>query len=413
MVNYFYDCYCILNKVYSDKAFIKQAINDTFIEEKNRAVIVKTCYGVLDRDIELSYYLSQIASKNPKLVVRTILKIAMFAIKYLEKKEYAVTKSAVELTKKLGKGAMSGFVNAFLRKFINTQIEMPKDKISYLSVKYSYPDFIVKYLIKKYGEERTIKIISSVNQTTCLSFYNCDGEEYLTEKNIKFDYTPFSNVFIAKNFIRNEDYDKGIYTYQALGSVAICEEVEPCDNILDCCSAPGGKSIRLSYKCKNVVSWDIHEHRVSLITDYKRRMHRENIFEENKDAKVFDEKYLESFDAVICDAPCSGVGVINDNPDIKLNREETSIRNLNLEQLAILKNVSRYVKKGGFLYYSTCSILDSENIDIIKSFMSDINGFEICEINSKLQHENVLGTNLFMPDISGGLGFYIAKLKRV
>lgn len=413
MVNYFYDCYCILNKVYSDKAFIKQAINDTFIEEKNRAVIVKTCYGVLDRDIELSYYLSQIASKNPKLVVRTILKIAMFAIKYLEKKEYAVTKSAVELTKKLGKGAMSGFVNAFLRKFINTQIEMPKDKISYLSVKYSYPDFIVKYLIKKYGEERTIKIISSVNQTTCLSFYNCDGEEYLKEKNIKFDYTPFSNVFIAKNFIRNEDYDKGIYTYQALGSVAICEEVEPCDNILDCCSAPGGKSIRLSYKCKNVVSWDIHEHRVSLITDYKRRMHRENIFEENKDAKVFDEKYLESFDAVICDAPCSGVGVINDNPDIKLNREETSIRNLNLEQLAILKNVSRYVKKGGFLYYSTCSILDSENIDIIKSFMSDINGFEICEINSKLQHENVLGTNLFMPDISGGLGFYIAKLKRV
>jgi len=113
MVNYFYDCYTILNKVYSEKAFIKQAISSTFIEEKNRPLIIKTCYGVLDKDIELSYYLSKLVDKNPKLVIRTILKISMYAIKYLGKKEYAVTKNAVELTKKLGKGGASGFVNAF------------------------------------------------------------------------------------------------------------------------------------------------------------------------------------------------------------------------------------------------------------------------------------------------------------
>ena len=141
MVNYFYDCYCILNKVYSDRSYLKQAINSTYIEEKNRALTIKTCYGVLDKDIELSYYIGKLTEKSPKLVIRTILKISMYAIKYLGKKEYAVTKNAVELTKKLGKGGASGFVNAFLRKFIRTSIEMPKDKIEALSIALNFVFF--------------------------------------------------------------------------------------------------------------------------------------------------------------------------------------------------------------------------------------------------------------------------------
>ena len=413
MVNYFYDCYSILNKVYSEKSYLKQAINSTFIEEKNRALTIKTCYGVLDKDIELSYYISKLAEKSPKLVIRTILKISMYAIKYLEKKEYAVTKNAVELTKKLGKGGMAGFVNAFLRKFISTNIELPADKIKCLSIQYSYPEFAVKSLVKTYGFERTEKIIAATNESTCLSFYDVDGKDYLEKLGVEFENTPFDNVFIAKRFVRNADYDKGVYTYQALGSVAICEEVEPCENLLDACAAPGGKSVRLSYKCKQVTSLDVHEHRVELIEEYKKRMGRENITTRVADSKIKIDEFVDKFDAVLVDAPCSGLGVMNDNPDIKLNREEQNILELNKEQIAILKTVSNYVKKGGYLYYSTCSVLDSENIEIIKAFMSDIKGFEICEINSKLPHENVLGTNQFLPDISGSLGFYIAKLKRV
>ena len=106
------------------------------------------------------------------------------------------------------------------------------------------------------------------------------------------------------------------------------------------------------------------------------------------------------------------LGVVNDNPDIKLNRTIDDIVSLNIEQLSILKTVSSYVKVGGYLYYSTCSILDSENIAIVNAFMSDIKGFSLCKIDSKLQHENVFGTNAFLPDISGGLGFYVAKFKR-
>ncbi len=413
MLTYFYDCYTILNKVYSEKSFLKQAINSTFIEEKNKGLTIKTCYGVLDKDIELSYYIKSLTDKTPKLVIRTILKISMYAIKYLQKKEYAVTKHAVELVKKLGKGGASGFVNAFLRKFITTKVQLPTDKIEYLSVKYSYPDFGVINLLENFGFERTERILSSQNLKTCLSFYNVNGEEYLSKLNIEFEKTPFENVFLAKNFIRNKDYDSGIYTYQALGSVAICDIVEPCDNLLDCCSAPGGKSVRLSYKCSSVTAWDIHEHRVGLIEEYVKRMKRENISYKVCDAKILQDSLLNKFDAVLCDAPCSGLGVLNDNPDIKLNRTKDDIIALNKEQLSILKTVSKYVKVGGYLYYSTCSVLSSENIEIIKAFMSDIDGFEMCKIDSKLQHENIDGANLFLPDISNGLGFFVAKLKRV
>ena len=412
MINYFYDCYNILNKVYSDKSFLKQAINSTIIEEKNRALTIKTCYGVLDKDIELSYYINNIAEKSPKLAIRTILKISMYAIKYLEKKEYAVTKNAVELTKKLGKGGASGFVNAFLRKFIKQNIEFPTDKIDYLSIRHSYPKFVVEELINNYGYQRTESIISAINEKTCLVFYDVDGKEYLIKNNISFENTPFSNVYLAKNFVRNADYDEGIYTYQALGSVAICEVVEPCEKLLDCCAAPGGKSIRLSYKCNEVVSFDIHAHRVELIEDYKKRMKRDNVDCFNVDAKIYDDKYKDFFDAVLIDAPCSGLGVVNDNPDIKLNRTKEDVISLNKEQLQILKTVSNYVKKGGYIYYSTCSVLNSENIDIIDAFMSDVKGFTLCEINSKLPHETVKGANAFLPDVSGGLGFFVAKLKR-
>ncbi len=413
MVNYFYDCYNILNKVYSDKAFLKQAIADTFIEEKNRSLTIKTVYGVLDKDIELSYYITKLAPKSPKLAIRTIIKIAMYAIKYLEKKEYAITKNAVELTKKLGKAGASGFVNAFLRKFINTKIDMPTDLAERLSVENSCPIYIVNELLKSYDIERVKSIISSQNVNTCLSFYDVNGKEYLDNLSIKYENTPFTNVFLAKNFVRNADYDAGVYTYQALGSVAICDVVEPCERLLDCCAAPGGKSVRLSYKCKSVTSWDIHAHRVGLIAEYKKRMKRENIAQSVCDSKVYNSEFDKAFDAVLCDVPCSGAGVINDNPDMKLNKDYSTIKELNNEQLSILKNVSNYVKVGGYLYYSTCSILNSENIDIINAFMSDINGFEICEINSKLQHEKQNGANLFLPDISKGLGFFVAKLKRV
>ena len=411
MINLFYDCYTILNKVYSDKAYIKQAITNTQIEEKNRASIVKICYGVLDKDIELSYYITYLAPKSPKLAIRTILKISMYCIKYLGKKDYAVIQNAVELTKKLGKGGAGGFVNATLRKFAKTEIPLPKDNLKRLMVELSYPEFLLKEILKTFDEKRIKNIIEAVPKTT-LAFYETDGEKYLKEHNIEYNKTPYDNVFTVEKFARNSDYDSGIYTYQSIGSVAICDAVAPCKNLLDCCAAPGGKSVRLSYKCENVLSWDIHEHRVELIKSYANRMNRKNIKAECHDAKIFNPELEKCFDAVLCDVPCSGTGVISENPDIKLNRSEEDLASINTDQLAILDTASKYVKNGGYLYYSTCSILRRENSDIIEMFLTTHTDFEIENTDSKLPFEWFGYGNTFLPDISSGVGFYIAILKR-
>ena len=413
MINVFYDCYRILYKVYGEKTYLKQAVSDTAIEEKNRALVVKTCYGVLDKDAELCYYLKYLAPKTPKQSIRIILKIAMYSIKYLGKKPYAAADSAVELVKKMGKGGAGGFVNAFLRKFSTAQIPLPDGKTEYLAVKYSYPEFAVKMLAEYYGESKTEKIISAENALTCLSFYGTDGEEYLKNSGAEFEKTPFYNVFTLKNFVRNADYDKGVYTYQALPSVAICVAVEPCENILDCCAAPGGKSVRLSYKCKHVTAWDIHPHRVALIESYVKRMGRENVSAEVRDAKVCDKSLFRKFDAVLCDAPCSGTGVVNDNPDIKLRRTEEDVKSLCTEQRDILSAVCEYVKPGGYLYYSTCSVLPCENMGRISAFLAERKDFKQCAITSPLPSENANGALSFLPHISGGLGFYVAKLVRI
>ena len=412
MINYFYDSYTILNKVYSDKTFLKQAISSTIIEEKNRSLTIKTVYGVLDKDIELSYYISALTDKTPKLAIRTILKISMYAINYLNKAPYAVIDNAVELTKKLGKKGASGFVNAFLRKFSTIKIELPKDKISYLSVKYSYPEFAVKNLIKDYGEDVAKSIMSFENEGSYLSFFNADGEEYLLNRKVNYTKTVFDNLFYVKNFTMDDGFYNGVYTYQNIGSYAICDITPSGDKLLDVCAAPGGKSINLSRKFNQVISYDVHPHRVELIKQYANRMKVENVTAFTGDSTVFIPEYENAFDVVLCDSPCSGFGVVHENPDMKLNREYDDVKNINALQLSILKNVCRYVKKGGYLVYSTCSVFSCENQAIIDKFLLENKDFCVEDINSKLANIKVKNGLQFLPHFSGG-GFFVCKLKKI
>ena len=266
MLNLFYDSYRVLQSVYSDGAYIKQALSDTPIEEKNRAHTTKICYGVLDKDISLEYELSTLCDKRPKLAVRIILKMGMYSIKYLGTAVYAVVDNLVELSKKLGKGGTAGFVNAFLRKYSKAKIELPTQKTKRLSVEYSYPEFAVKMLVEAYGEERAIGIMSADTERTAVRFnLGVDGEKYLVDRRWAYEKTPFENTFFVNGFKRNEDFNKGEYTFQSIGSVAICDVVEGGEKLLDACSAPGGKSVNLADKFKGVTSFEIYPHRVGLI----------------------------------------------------------------------------------------------------------------------------------------------------
>ena len=404
MTNAFYDPFRVLTKIYSDGAHLKIALAETDLEELNRARTVKTVYGVLERDAYLSLCIKSFTQKSPKQSVRTLLKIAMYWLIVLKKPRYMVTDTAVELLKKLGKGGMAGFVNAFLRSFDENKVVLPNGDEG-LAVKSNYPLSAVQKIKAQYGE-RAESIIFAKSRGVSVRFKR-NAEKYLSAPHLP---TPFESVYCFENFVRDEGFFQGDYTFQSVGSVAIAGVVEPCEKLLDACAAPGGKSVLIAEKCKSVTACELHAHRAELIIAYVKRMKAENITVECCDSSVFDPRFFEAFDGVLCDVPCSGLGTLAENPDIALR--EANLSSLNAVQRAILSNCSRYVKSGGYLYYSTCSLLKEENDDIVKLFLKDNPAFRVEEITSPLDHLHTECGVQFLPDTAFGAGFYVCKLKR-
>lgn len=405
MTNPLTDPYLVLVKVYSGGKFLKQAISDTPVEPLNRQRTVKICYGVLDKDVYLSYIIGQNTKTAPKSAVKLILKIALYMLEFMGKHDYMVVDSAVELTKKLGKSGAAGFVNGFLRSY--KLPSLPEDATNGLSIKCSTPLWLTKKIRRSYKAEAE-QILSAQSLGQCVRFVR--GEERYADVNrIK---TPFDGVYIYPNFVRDEGFFAGDYTFQSVGSVAIGAAISPCERVLDACAAPGGKSVLLAGKCKSVISCELHSHRAQLIGEYARRMRVDNIEVITADSSQFKAEFEGAFDAVLCDVPCSGTGVINENPDIKLNRSESDIPSLNAVQSAILANCARYVKSGGTLYYSTCSILPEENDSIAVGFLNTHADYELTIPSSPLEHRLTRYGLQFLPHISLGAGFYLTAFRR-
>ena len=403
-----YDPYQILTKIYSAGAHVKQAIADTYIEEINRARTVKIVYGVLEKDRYLEYCIHAYAEKSPKLAVRTILKIALYMLLYMDKKRYMVTDCAVSLCKKLGKAGASGFINAFLRRFDKAQVEEKlKAEKDGESILVSYPEFAYRMLKKEYGK-RAESIAAAQSAGLCVRFEK--GEErYLEKPHIK---TPFDKAYVFPNFIRDEGFDRGDYTFQSVGSIAICSVIKEGETLLDACAAPGGKSVLLSKKFSSVTAFELHPHRVELIRAYASRMGAKNVVAEQRDSSVYCENYREKFSAVLCDVPCSGFGTVSENPDIKLFKKESDFAALQKAQKGILETCSKYVKKGGNLYYSTCSIFERENDLVVEEFLKNHPEYEPCEVDCPLVHEKKKYGLQFLPDQAFGAGFFVAALRR-
>ena len=408
LTNPVYDPFLILTKVYSDGAHIKQAIADTYIEEQYRSRTVKIVYGVLENDLYFDYCIRHYAPKAPKLAVRTILKISLYMLLEMEKKRYMVTDCAVDLCKKLGKSGVSGFVNAFLRRFDKNAVdEKLKGEKDGEAIALSYPVFAYEMLQKEYGNRA--KAIAAARSKGVSVRFEKNAEKYENKPHSK---TPFLGNYIFENFVRDEGFDKGEYTFQSVGSIAICDCVAPCESLLDCCAAPGGKSVLLAKKCGQVTAFELHAHRVELIRQYKARMGVENVTEIQKDSSLFDAEYEEKFDAVLCDAPCSGYGTISENPDIKIFRKKEDIAALEKSQKGILDTVCRYVKKGGALYYSTCSLFECENDKTVERFLKSHADFSVEKLESPLSHEKKKYGLQFLPDAAYGAGFYVCKLRK-
>lgn len=400
------DPYFVLNAVYSGGKYLKQALSETPLDRNYLTRTVKICYGVLENDIYLSHIIRGNCARNPRSAPRLILKISLYMLEFLRTPRHVVAYNAVALSKKLGKEGESGFLNAFLRAYKIPPL--PQNPTESLSVRTSAPLWLAKRVKRSYKEEAE-SILSAKSLGLCVRFTRGE-QKYLAAEHVD---TPFEKTYIFPRFTRDEGFFAGDYTFQSVGSAAICDIVGPCALFLDACAAPGGKSVALSTKCGEIYACDVYPHRVELIRSYTQRMGVKNVRAEVADGRAYREEFDGLFDGVLCDCPCSGTGVINENPDIKLFRKEEDIAALAKIQADILNNCARYLKKGGVLYYSTCSILPEENDSAVYNFLSAHPDFSLKTITSPLAHRRTAYGLQFLPDISLGAGFFISAMTKL
>ena len=418
----FLKSYQTLAEVYGKGAFSSITLNKTlaFCKSQDKALITKIVYGVLDNDIKLEYIISHYVNKMPKGDVLIFLKIGVYCLTELSIPFYAVVNDTAELSKLSGDRYVVGFVNATLKKISASVADFddyPVDPLESLSVRYSYPLWALKKLVKDYGAqtaEQIVRFRAEHGQT--VRFVNkVDVEAVEKQLGCKAQITPFNDAFIVQG---GNATQSAYYTAQSLSSMAVAricaQKLGGTGRFLDCCSAPGGKVVYVKQLCPDIeaVARDVHPHRAELIRKYADRM-KTDVSVDCQDMTVYDERLDSGFDVVLCDVPCSGFGVLDNRPDIKLFRENKDISELMKLQYAILANCSRYVKRGGYLVYSTCTVFDNENGQNIRKFLKEHDDFHYGNIRLA-EFPDADGANFyqFLPHKDGVQGFFVAVLNR-
>lgn len=400
----FKKAYDILHKVYIDGEFVGDSMR--LLSGDDKAIVTRLVYGVLERDTELSYYLSQMTRKAPKKQISIILKLGMYSILYMDSlPNYAICNELVDFTKKLGKRESAPFVNATLKSFIKNKPELPQKREERLSILSSTPLWITKKILKQYGEDGE-KILFAEGEkgshirANLLKFSNAELKAVLDQNNIVYRESE-KGFYVEEHGSIYNLFEEGKITYQSPSSMIIAEEcANSAQNILDVCSAPGGKSVYMYELTQGkITSCDLHFHRVGLIISYAKRMGAK-LNATQMDATVFNPKFDSKFDSVLCDVPCSGIGVRYSKPDTLINRQESDIPALCEIQEKIIENCAKYVKPKGKLIYSTCTIFREENQRVVQRFLDKNDNFT-------LEKELAI-----LPGINGKDGFYLAKLVR-
>lgn len=424
------------NNNYSNIA-INKHFKNLEISDKDRGLATELIYGVVENKYYLDYIinkLSKIKVKKMSTYVKIFLRMGTYQILFLNSiSDYAAVNETVKLSKKYDKKS-SGFINAILRNEIRNKDTImditEEDSVKYLSIKYSYNSWIIKNWIDNFGQEFTEDLLEANNEkpsiyirTNTLKISREELIEKLNQDGIMCLKVPMVEEAIKveklKNIENNELFKDGLFTIQDISSMIVGKVINPKENslILDVCSAPGGKSTHLATLMNNtgqVIARDIFEHKLKLIKATVNRLGLKNVCVEGFDASEIDENSINKFDYVLADVPCSGLGIIRRKPEIKYKKEE-ELEDITSIQKKILENASKYVKIGGTLVYSTCTVQDMENINIITSFIEENNNFELTPIdtvNVDLDNQDK-GYLKIYPNIHGIDGFFIAKLKRI
>lgn len=402
-------------------------INKASKNQDDISYITKVIYGVVENKIYIDYMISKLSKTKIKKIhptILTILEIGIYNIKFLNKKDYAIVNELVEITKNKNK-KLSGFVNAILRNFIRNEKEISKikekDDYKSLSIAYSLPLEILEYLKKSYSYEYIKNFSKAINRENELSIRinkikttKDSLKNILTQKGYEIKDSKISeNALKIKKpsgLINLEEFKNGLFTIQSEASIKTIEVLDPKENsnILDLCAAPGTKTSYIAEFTKNkakIIANDISKNKNYLIRENIDRLDLKNISITNYDASVSVKHFLNKFDYILCDLPCSGLGVMGRKPEIRYNRNIKDIKTLAKLQKQILDNAIKYLKKDGILLYSTCTLGNLENIDNY-NYLKEKKELKKIQIEGLdyLEYEN------FKDETDG---FFMAKFKKI
>lgn len=372
-----------------------------YLTKQERAFLTRVSEGTMERRLELDYIINQYSNvkvNKMKPVIRNILRLAVYQMKYMDNvPNSAACNEAVKLAVKKGFGSLRGFVNGVLRNIARNldQVEYPKkeQQTTYLSVTYSMPEWIVHMWISDYGFKKTEEILKGFymeRPTTIRVNENQISREELIEKlrseGVTVELHPFLQSALL---ISGYDYlgaldcfCEGDFQVQDAASIQVAEsaDIKAGDYIIDVCAAPGGKALHAAQILNGtgfVEARDLTEYKVGLIQDNIWRMGFTNIEAVQQDAIIYDEASEGKADVVIADLPCSGLGVLAKKTDLKYKMTLETEKEVAQLQRQILQTVHRYVKPGGTLIYSTCTICRAENEENTKWFAENYPQFEL------------------------------------
>ncbi len=399
-----------------DKEFKKSKLS-----KADKALVSQIVYGVLTWKITLDEIIKRYSSIRLKKIspwIINILRMGIYQICYLDKiPESAAVNESVNLAKKYGHPASVKFTNAILRKISkneeNNLLEYIKEKgysnEQIISVMTSHPLWIVHKLIEEYGEDFALDLLNANNKTPDVTIrvntIKTTRKELLKLFELKKIEACEGNLPDSIIVKKLDVFDEQLYIVQDEAAQLACLKLDPQLNemVLDCCSSPGGKTSYLAMLMKNtgkIDAWDIHEHRVELVKKLMNTLGILNVKASVNDATEYKSHLRERYDRVLLDVPCSGIGVIRKKPDIKWTRKEEDLNELLETQKKILENGAFYLRSGGTLVYSTCTVFKEENELQIASFLDTHKDFKLIE-----------EIKLF-PNIDKTDGFYIAKLQK-
>ena len=412
-----------------------------YLDKRDRAFLSRVTEGTLENLIQIDYIIecfSKVPIYNMKPVIRNILRMSIYQLKFMDSvPDRAVVNEAVRIAQKHGFYNLKGFVNGVLRAAARgmDEVSYPKaedNPLEYLSIRYSMPQWILKSWIDQFGFGDVEKICASFQTerptTVRIRTQNASREEIissLASEGVSVQQHPYLDYALkisGYNYLQAlTAFREGWIYVQDVSSMLVCEIAAPNwgDYCIDVCAAPGGKSLHLADRLKGsgyVEARDISEHKVERMEENIDRLNIINMQAAIKDATEFDQKSFHKADIVLCDVPCSGLGVIGKKQDIKYKMNPTRQEELVRIQRRILGVSQNYVKPGGVLIFSTCTIGVDENQMNLKYFLENY-PFSLESIDPYLPEElrsrtTAGGYLQLLPGVHDSDGFFMARLKR-